>query len=350
MKPFLNVPFLPEERYVDFLCQCRDDLDSVHFSLLHSRSLDSRIQLEPLPAQESIIAGLERLHGPKKYALLNSRFYTPELLTDHNRLKPILHTLEHCLERKVINGIVYCDHYLLQVLADESPQIAAQLEAVPSVNTMLDSAHKIEAQLAYIGETGFKMPGKIILDRSLNRDLDQLAAISLSMHRQFPGLKIEVLANEGCLPYCPFKLSHDSYIALANINGRCQTHVINCDIGCMRLLDEQPHRLLQSPFIRPEDIDLYLYHVETIKLCGRPLGPPFLLNAIKAYRARRYDGNLLDLLDAMSWLAERLYVFANMLSQCDNHCESCGFCKELFESISHPLPMVLKNQRSTTVD
>ena len=97
------------------------------------------------------------MQGVKKYALLNSRFYTPDLLTDHNNLKPVLRTLEHFLERQVIHGIVYCDHYLLQVLADESPQIAAQLEAVPSVNTMLDSCHKIEAQLAYIGVTGFRI-------------------------------------------------------------------------------------------------------------------------------------------------------------------------------------------------
>ena len=220
---------------------------------------------------------------------------------------------------------------------------------------MLDSCHKVEAQLAYIEETGFKMPGKIILDRSLNRNLDELAKICLKMHTYFPGLKMEVLANEGCLPYCPFKLSHDSYIALANIDGHDQTHVINCDIGCMRLLDEQPHRLLQSPFIRPEDIDLYLYHVDTIKLCGRTLGPDFLINAITAYRARRYNGNLLDLMDAMAWLADRLYVdnsmlsfdFANMLSQCDSRCDRCGFCRELFDSIAHPLPMVIKDQRAT---
>lgn len=355
MKPFLNVPFLPEDRYIDFLIECTADLDSVHFSLLHSRTLDSRIRLEPFIAQETIISGLERLKGPKKYALLNSRFYTPELLIDHNSIKPVIHNLEHCLRRGVLDGIVYCDHYLLQALADEAPDIAAQLEAVPSVNTMLDSLHKIEAQLAYISETGFKLPGKIILDRSLNRNLDALASISLAMHQHFPGLKMEVLANEGCLPYCPFKLSHDSYIALANIDGQDQTHVINCDIGCMRLLEEQPHRLLQSPFIRPEDIDLYLYHVDTIKLCGRTLGSDFLINAITAYRARRYDGNLLDLLDAMSWMANRLYVdnsmlsfdFANMLSQCDNRCDRCGFCKELFDSIAHPLPMVIKDLRAT---
>lgn len=355
MKPFLNVPFLPEERYIDFLGSCAKDLDSVHFSLVHGRALDSRIRIEPLSALEDTLSGLARLRGPKKYALLNSRFYTPELLTDHTTIQPVLRVLEHCLQRGVIDGIVYCDHYLLQVLADEGPDIAAQLEAVPSANTMLDSCHKIEAQLSYISETGFKLPGKIILDRSLNRNLDQLAAIALKIHHQFPTINIEVLANEGCLPYCPFKLSHDSYIALANIDGRNQTHVINCDIGCIRLLDEQPHRLLQSPFIRPEDLDLYLFHVDTIKLCGRTLGADFLINAISAYRARRYEGNLLDLMDALSWLANRLYVdnrmlsfdFANMLSQCDNRCDHCGFCKELFDSISRPLPLVIRDQRAT---
>jgi len=355
MKPYLNVPFLPEERYVDYLIQCSGELDSVHFSLLHSRGLDSRIQIEPPGAQENTMKGLVRLQGPRKYILLNSRFYTPDLLTDARTLQPIIRSLGHCLDKGVVNGIVYCDHYLLQRLSDAAPEIAAGLEAVPSVNAMLDSCGKIEAQLAYIGETAFKTPGKIILDRSLNRNLDELAKIALQMHQDFPALKIEVLANEGCLPYCPFKFSHDSYIALANMSGRDQTHVINCDIGCMRRLDEQPHRLLQSPFIRPEDIDLYLYHVDTIKLCGRTLGPDFLINVINAYRARRYDGNLLDLMDAMAWLADRLYVdnkmlsfdFANMLSECDNRCERCGFCKELFESISHPLPLAIQNRRVT---
>ncbi|WP_051553582.1 hypothetical protein [Desulfobulbus elongatus] len=355
MKPFLNVPFLPEGRYIDFLGHCVADLDSVHFSLLHSRALDSRIRIEPVIVQAAIIAGLERLRGPRKYALLNSRFYAPDLLTDHGVIEPLLRSLDHCLDRGVIDGIVYCDHYLLQVIADHAPEIATQLEAVPSVNTMLDSVRKIEAQLAYIGETGFRLPGKVILDRSLNRDLDELARICLTIRRSVPGLKLEVLANEGCLPYCPFKLSHDAYIALANMEGRDQTRHLNCDIGCMRLLDEQPYRLLQSPFIRPEDIDLYLYHVDTIKLCGRTLGPDFLINAITAYRRRRYDGNLLDLLDAMAWLADRLHVdnsllsfdFANMLSQCDSRCDRCGFCRELFDAIAHPLPLLIKDLRAT---
>ena len=353
MTPILNVPFLPDEHYIACLEQCTADLESVHFCLEHEPCLDSRVRVGNAGAPAGHLAGLARLPGVRKYALLNSRFHDPRLLVSGRGLQPLVRTLSGLLDRKLVDGIVYCDHYLLQRLADEAPELAGRLEAVPGVNTMLDSFAKVEAQLASIRETGFRTPAKIILDRSLNRDLDRLAALAQQLRDLQPGIRIELLANEGCLPHCPCKLSHDAYIALANLDGRDLTHDLNCRAGCIRLLEEQPHRLLQSPFIRPEDVDLYLYHVDTIKLCGRTLGAGFLENVITAYRRRRYDGNLLDLLDATAWLAERLYVdnrmlsfdFAAMLAQCDNRCDQCGFCRELFTAIAHPLPLVIEDRR-----
>ncbi|MDX9834084.1 MAG: hypothetical protein RBT36_02575 [Desulfobulbus sp.] len=356
MNPILNVPFLPEEHYVAFLEECAADLDSVHFSLEHEPSLDSRVRIAAVGARADRFAGLARLVGVRKYALLNSRFHDPRLLVAEHGLQPVVRTLRQLLDRELLDGIVYCDHYLLQRLADEAPEVAARLEAVPGVNSMLDSFARIEAQLSYIHETGFRAPARIILDRSLNRDLDRLAALALQLRERYPGIRIELLANEGCLPYCPCKLSHDAYIALANLDRQDLTHPLNCTAGCIRLLEEQPHRLLQSPFIRPEDVDLYLYHVDTIKLCGRTLGSEFLMNAITAYRARRYDGNLLDLLDAVAWLAGRLHVdnrmlsfdFAAMLAQCDHRCAQCGFCREMFAAIAHQLPLVIEDRREST--
>lgn len=356
MKPYLNIPFLPEDRYVEFLTGCIEDLDSIHFSLLHNqRNLDSRIQVEPGIARQTNLGYLKRLSGPKKYALLNSRFYPPDMLLEKDGLVPLIHDLEYYLDHGVLDGLIYCDHYLIQALAERAPEVAARLEAVPGVNMMLDSLPKIEFQLNYIQATGFKSPAKIILDRSLNRNLDGLAAVCLELRQQLPDIRIEVLANEGCLAFCPFKLSHDAYISLANMTGHDHTHAINCSLGCIRLLGEQPYRVLQSPFIRPEDIDLYLFHVDTIKLCGRTLGASFLINAITAYRNRNYNGNLLDLMDAMAWLADRLYVdnrllsfdFANILSLCDNRCDCCGFCQELFATITHELPMTIQDLRTT---
>jgi len=354
MHPVLNVPFLPEPCYVDFLTTVEEHLDSVQFSFSGSRRLDSRIRIESPGGDEQLMPGLARLRKPKKYALLNSRFYSPSLFTDTNNLAPVIAALDGFADRDLLDGIIYCDHYLLQRLSDEAPDLAAALEAVPGANCMLDSCAKVESWLSYIGETRFKRPSKIILDRSLNRDLDTLALEVRRIRQKTPDVGIELLANEGCLPHCPFKLSHDAYIALANVEGNDSTFLLNRELGCIRILGEEPHRILQSPFIRPEDMELYLYHVDTIKLCGRTLGADFLEQVITAYLGRKHEGNLLDLLDAAHWMAGRLYVensalsfdFANMLSMCDGQCTSCGFCEELFQSITHPLPLTLRDDRA----
>ncbi len=355
MNPVLNVPFLPDTGYIDYLVSIEEHLASLQFSLLGARSLDSRIRLESLDTHQEITQGLARLKGPRKYLLFNSRFYDPALLIDHDEIQRLIHSMDRLAEQELLDGIIYCDHYLLQRLADQAPGLCSSLEAVPGANCLLDSWAKIESRLDYITATGFRPPSRILLDRSLNRDLDTLAQVVRQIRQKLPDMRIELLANEGCLPFCPFKLSHDAYIALANMQGRDQTFQLNRQLGCVRILEKEPHRILQSPFIRPEDMELYLCHVDTIKLCGRTLGAAYLKRLINAYLARRYDGNLLDLLDAVHWLAESLYVdnsalsfdFANMLSMCDGQCANCGFCEELFHSIAHPLPLSIRDNRAT---
>ncbi len=354
MTPVFDVPFLPEAQYVEFLAECADELDSVHFALALSRSLDHRVRFGDAGIDSNLVSLLGRLRGPRRYLLLNSRFCSPDTLLDREGLQGLVRSMRGLLEGGVLDGIVYSDHYLLQRLADLAPDLAGVLEAVPSVNCMLNSFARIEAQLSWIRGTGFRPPARIVLDRSLNRDLDRLAGVARQCRQRWPDIRIGVLANEGCLHHCPYKFSHDAYISLANLQGRDRTFTLNRELGCLRVLGEQPHRILQSPFIRPEDLELYLCHVDTVKLCGRSLGAPFLTRLLTAYIRRRYDGNLLDLLDSVHWLAERIHIdnsalsfdFASMLSGCDNRCDRCGFCRELFESISCPQPVSLRDDRA----
>ena len=116
MTPILNVPFLPDEHYVAFLEQCAADLDSVHFSLEHEPCLDSRVRVAAADARAERFAGLARLPDVRKYALLNSRFHDPRLLVAEQGLRPMVRTLSRLLDRGLVDGIVYCDHYLLQRL------------------------------------------------------------------------------------------------------------------------------------------------------------------------------------------------------------------------------------------
>lgn len=350
----LDVPFLPDPDYVEFLAEFQPALYSVHFSLFLDNIPDGRHRPGTVPKFADLAAGLARLPGPKKYGLLNSRFHHPSLYSDKAALQKIIKTLDTLLAAGTLHGITIVDFYLLQALSDTCPEVAAQLEAVPGVNCMLDSFAKIQACLSAIAETGFKPPTKLNLDRSLNRNLPELATISQQCRRHFPGVKLTLLANEGCLDRCPFKLTHDAQIAFANTGLIAnETHTANQELGCIRELTVHPAELFKSPFIRPEDLEHYEGMVEVIKLCGRTLGPGFLQRVVRAYAARRYAGNLLELMDTMEWLAKRLHVanaelpgdFLDRLSSCDRNCQACSYCWELLDKVAAPLAFQLEDLR-----
>jgi hypothetical protein len=93
--------------------------------------------------------------------------------------------------------------------------------------------------------------------------------------------------------------------------------------------------------------------VEVIKLCGRTLGPAFLKRVVRAYAERQYEGNLLDLMDTMEWLAKRLLVaneslppdFFDRLTNCARNCRSCSYCRQIFAKTAAFLPFQLEDLR-----
>ena len=346
---------LVEPSYIEFLYSVCEHINTIQFTLPGSQVMVNRTRWDSAKYKE-LSEALAGFPAQKKFVFINSSFFSPSMLLKKNGLAEIIKQLDGLISRGLVDGIFYCDHYLLTSLSEQAPDLAASLEAVPGVDCMLDSYEKIDARLQYISETRFRQPSKIILDRALNRDIDNMALIVRQVRDYLPDVSIELLANEGCFLHCPFKQAHDADISFTNLTGQNRKFQLNHELGCIRTLSREPHRLLQSPFIRPEDVELYLCHVDSIKLCGRTLGSGFLKRLINAYIDREYNGNLLDLLDTPHWLGERLFIdnsglsfgFANMLSMCDNRCRECGFCEELFLSLARPLPLVIADARAVT--
>lgn len=349
-----DVPFLPDNEYAAFLEAHGQFLHSVHYSLAQPHIPDGRHKSEVFHLAQ-LNEALSRLRGVKKYALLNSRFHSPLTYLNQTDISRILHVLEQLLIEDNIDGIVVVDFYLLQSLSDAGPAVAAELEAVPGINCMLDSMERIRSCLNIIAGTNFAFPGKLNLDRSLNRNLPVLAEISAACREIYPGMQLTLLANEGCLLRCPFKFSHDSHIALANLDNSCNlTFEINRNLGCIRVLSDFPEEILRSPFIRPEDQELYAQYADVLKICGRTLGPVFLKKVITAYLEGQYRGNLLGLLDTQDWQVDRLILanqdfpgdFLQHITSCNNDCGKCSYCKEVFERVSRFQPLALKDFRS----
>ncbi|MFH0784575.1 MAG: hypothetical protein V2B20_21830 [Pseudomonadota bacterium] len=255
----------------------------------------------------------------------------------------MIERLERLLDAGVLDGLIFADSYLLTALGDTAPAIVTRLEAVPSVNFSIDSMGKLIVLMDLVLASGFRLPGKITLDRDLNRHPAELASLSIAIRRRWPKVKIELLANEGCLIHCPFRSTHEALIAATNnatrSDGHFDTQHLNRDLACRRQLTQSPHRILASPFIRPEDVCRYEGSADLIKVCGRTLGAGFLERSVEAYAQCRYQGNLLDLLDAAHWMSNHWNIpngdipedFLDVLSTCEQDCGGCDFCKTHFD-------------------
>ncbi|MBU1234856.1 MAG: hypothetical protein KKD01_14915 [Proteobacteria bacterium] len=351
--PFLDVPFVPDEDYTAFLADHLEFLHSLHFSLYTSYGLDGRHSFDCHEVGH-LCQLLSLLPGPGKYVLCNNRFLHPALYSDKKFLADLVSRLQTLLAEGCLQGLVFNDYYFLQALGDFSPETATCLEAVPGVNSLLQSYTKIHNRLLHIEATPFRLPTRIVLDRSLNRSPDLLLNLVQECRQAWPDLHLELLANEGCILHCPFKLTHDAHIGLANTGlvGE-QNFRLNSMLGCIRFLRDQPARIFQSPFIRPEDSAYYLGLVDVLKLCGRTLGPSFLQPVIEAYCQGRQQGNLLQLFDTTEWLARTLYVdnsripegFREHLSRCGQNCATCSYCRELLVKTGRDLPLEIPDFR-----
>lgn len=349
-----NVPYIPDDEYTTFLTGLGDTLHSVHFSLYNPLLNDGRVRMGAVDA-EYLAGQLVRLQAPRKYVLANGRFHLPDQYLRQDRLELLAGQLLVLEEAGALDGIVFSDAYLLLALAKQSPQLVARLEAIPSINFVIDSIEKTITLLRLTEQCGLLPPDKLPLDRELNRQPGRLKHLVSQIRTRFPAVKIELLANEGCLAHCPFRATHEALIAAVNNGTTIDTLQINRQLGCVHSLMHEPYRVLSSPVILPEDVHRYDGVADIIKICGRSLGKEFLMRTIQSYMTRVSPENFLSLLDAAHWMAQHWQldvkkmpedVYQRLIGGCSGDCRNCTVCRELFTGVATELPLQLKDLRT----
>ena len=154
--------------------------------------------------------------------------------------------------------------------------------------------------------------------------------------------KLCLLANSGCLRFCPGQSFHDNLLAhckdvvnIENVPG-FNPHV------CWKLYDNKENfaEILKATWIRPEDIYRYEGLVDTVKLATRQHSHP--QSVIGAYVSGKWAGNLLDLLEpGFSPVFDPDYIdntkfppeFFERTSHCLNGCTACGYCEQVLQQV-----------------
>ena len=126
---------------------------------------------------------------------------------------------------------------------------------------------------------------------SINRDFERLAAI-----REAVRCDLQLIANHCCLPNCPMQSYHQNGFAHGS-DGSRTLFIDYCFLRCSQMRLEDPSLFIKSGWIRPEDVSRYeALGYTTFKLIERGMPSEELLKRVAAYSARRFEGNLAELL------------------------------------------------------
>lgn len=180
-----------------------------------------------------------------------------------------------------------------------------------------------------------------VMQREFNRNFEKIGELKEWCDKNKK--KLTILANSGCINFCPVQMFHDNVIAheseiftknniTEEIPGNCWSYY--------KKRENWKNLVINHSWIRPEDIVFYEKYVSTIKLATRINPEPEKI--IRAYSSRRYEGNLLDILEPTH--SKLLFPFIvdnsrfpenwfEKVVQCNKRCKECGLCFEVFEKV-----------------
>lgn len=161
-----------------------------------------------------------------------------------------------------------------------------KLRLKASANFNIDSVEKAK----HVKSLGTDI---LVLDPLLvNRDFKALKEI-----RKAIGEEIEILLNNNCIMNCSFLNYHQNYLGANSRGIQNQNKIDFCYTNCSKLRITDPIYWIKGEWVRPEDISVYQeIGYNRFKITDRCAPQEILLKRIKAYANKKYEGNLLDLI------------------------------------------------------
>lgn len=320
------------ESFVDIVRDYREAIAEVYFPWVGEPSgrapLNVTRGLTDWKAQarlEQDLAALREL-GLRLDLLLNANCYGGRAMSRHleNRVGSLLTHLHDA-----IGGV--------DVVTTASPMIARtiksyfpDLEVRASVNLRVGTVQGLSHAARCFDS--------FCIQRDRQRNIAQVRTL-----RRWADAKrkaLVMLANSGCLRYCPSQVFHDNMVAHEEEIDETDNVTDWNPHLCWTLYQDRENwpAILQATWIRPEDIHHYEGLVKTVKLATRMHVNPRLV--IHAYANQRYRGNLLDLFEPgfgpafAPWIVDAAKFPDNwfdVTSTCDGQCLDCRYCAEVLD-------------------
>ena len=323
-----------EKRFSEITAAYTDQLGEVFFPWTGAASGRPPIltdpELTPREAETILCQELREFRGQGLALdlLMNANCYGEKAVSRafEQEIRDILETLtDHGCKPEIVTTTSL---FVARTLKTFFPDI----EVRASVNMRIGT---IQA-MGYVADTF----DSFYLQRDLQRNLDYVRTVHQWCDEN--GKKLCLLANSGCLRFCPGQSFHDNLIAHCREASQQEpVYDFNPHV-CWKLYSQKKNwaEILKATWIRPEDLDRYRGLVDTVKLATRQHSHP--QTVIGAYTSRHWAGNLLDLLEpGFSPVFGPFYMdntkfppeFFDHTAACTNGCAACGYCEQVLEQI-----------------
>jgi collagenase-like PrtC family protease len=235
------------------------------------------------------------------------------------------------------DGVVLTIPYLIEIVKEQFPKLKIRVSTTAKVNSV-NKARFFEALGAIA----------ITPDVMINRNFKVLEKMVKATR-----CEINLLMTDGCLYECPYRLYHYTLCGHAsqtysNRAAYQEYPVTACSIA--KLAD--PAEIMRCRWVRPEDIPHYeAIGISSFKIGGRRLMTDRLLQSIKAYSEKKYDGNLADIIEGFAFIADgiieknsgsdaikpnvhidntKLDGFIDFFKKqdCEANCGECKYCEQ----------------------
>ena len=226
------------------------------------------------------------------------------------------------LNKAGVDAVTVAEPYLVELLRD------FPMETVVSVLSYVESPQRAK----FFDELGADM---ITVDTNINRHFDVLEGIVKAVY-----CDVRLIVNEGCMYRCPFRYSHYNLASHLSSLYQPSTPLFAPDYyydKCIIYRLRDPTQIVKSAWIRPEDLKAYeAIGITDFKLSGRTKLVNWIIDCMRFYSERSFEGNVLDILDCPQILRDMCYLpndkFEGSIDQwksCKKVCNECGYCAKL---------------------
>jgi collagenase-like PrtC family protease len=200
-----------------------------------------------------------------------------------------------------VDGFVVALPLLVEILRREYPSVPVSVSTFARIRTVTQ------------GEYFLDMGADTIVLEEANRDFALIRGLVQL------GARVEILVNQTCIQGCPYRAHHLSTSSLSSQPGApcplLEYPLLECGLELVR----DPTRLISGIFVRPEDLEVYEeVGVHRFKVSGRNKPTDWLLRAARAYAAREYRGDLLDILSYVQIKGPRSFLHGPTVEPLDH--------------------------------